>query len=140
MTRRFTDLEQELRALGEHGDRIAAFDPSAEDLDDIGAGLARAHKALTAARGTVGRTGCRLHPTVPGDPAAGDACLLCETARRRGHPPAPAAALGVVSLADICRDVAAHGQEEAVRRYGPRTVTRALLHCRHTDLTEESAS
>ncbi|MXM66755.1 hypothetical protein GR925_25820 [Streptomyces sp. HUCO-GS316] len=140
MTHRHRDLEDALRALGEHGDRIAAFDPGPEDLDEIGAGLTRAHKALTAARGLVGRTGCPVHPSAPVDPAAGGGCLLCETARRRGQLPQQEPATAAATVAEICEQVAAHGQEEAVRRYGPRAVTRALLHCQpDPDQTKESA-
>ncbi|MEN1889498.1 hypothetical protein [Streptomyces mirabilis] len=43
-------------------------------------------------------------------------------------------------LEQICQAVAELGQDEAMRRYGARTVTRALLRCRFDPmLTEESA-
>ncbi|MFM9590775.1 hypothetical protein ACKI16_29735 [Streptomyces scabiei] len=141
MTHRLTDLEDALRALGEHGERIAAFDPAPEDLDDISTGLTRAHRALAAARAVIGRAGCRVHPSAPLDPTTGNACLLCETARRRGQLPEQPTQAPAVPFTDICREVAVHGQEEAVRRYGAPTVARALNRCRNEpDLTEEPAS
>ncbi len=45
-----------------------------------------------------------------------------------------------VPLEVVARTVGEVGQEEAVRRFGARTVTRALLRCRNElALTQESA-
>lgn len=132
MTHRLTDLEEALRELGDAGNRIAAFDPGPEDLDEIAAGLARAHRALAAARGIVGRSGCRQHPTGPVDQENGG-CLLCATARRRGQLPEQPARPAATPLTDICQEVAEHGHDEAVLRHGAPAVARALLRCRNTD-------
>ncbi|MEU6595057.1 hypothetical protein ABZ923_38670 [Streptomyces sp. NPDC046881] len=133
-----TELGGALRSLGEHGEHLLAFEAAPEQLDEIGEGLENARRLLTAVRAELSPTGCRIHPAAPPDPASGAACLFCATNRRRGQVAAEPAA--VVSLDDVCRAVAEHGQDEAVRRFGARTVTRALLRCRFDPmLTEESA-
>lgn len=139
MTDPTTDLGRALRALAEHGDRLTVFAASPEQLDEIGRDLDQARRLLAAARAEQGLTRCAQHPGGPVDTEAGG-CLLCATARRRGQLPEQPTTTPAVPLTDVCREVAVNGQDAAVRRYGPVTVTRALLHCRHdTYLTEESA-
>ncbi|MDQ1018815.1 hypothetical protein [Streptomyces afghaniensis] len=134
-----TELGSALRALGEHGEHLTVFEAAPEQLDEIGEGLDHARRLLADVRAELSPTGCRIHPAAPPDPASGAACLFCATNRRRGQVAAVPVA-EAVSLDDVCRVVAEHGQEEAVRRYGARTVTRALLRCRFDPmLTEESA-
>lgn len=139
MTNLSTELGSALRDLGEHGEHLTVFEAAPEQLDEIGEGLDRARRLLAGVRAELSPTGCRIHPAAPPDPASGAACLFCATNRRRGQVSA-APVTEAVSLDDVCRAVAEHGQEEAVRRYGARTVTRALLRCRFDPmLTEESA-
>ncbi|MFD7956998.1 hypothetical protein ACFV4X_26335 [Streptomyces ardesiacus] len=141
MTNLTTELGGALRDLGEHGEHLLAFEAASEQLDEIGEGLDRARRLLADVRAELSPTGCRIHPSAPPDPASGAACLFCATNRRRGQMAAvqePTAAM--VPLEEICRAVAEHGQDEAVRRFGARQVTRALLRCRFDPmLTEESA-
>lgn len=140
MTDTTPDLGRALRDLGEHGDRLTVFAAAPEQLDDIGRDLDRARRLLAAVRAEQGLTGCRQHPAGPVDTEAGGGCLLCATARRRGQLPQQEPATAAATVTEICEQVAAHGQEEAVRRYGPRAVTRALLHCQpDPDQTKESA-
>ncbi|MEU1853968.1 hypothetical protein ABZ499_33095 [Streptomyces sp. NPDC019990] len=135
-----TELGGLLRALGEHGEHLTVFEAAPEQLDEIGEGLDRARRLLADVRAELSPTGCRTHPAAPPDPASGAACLFCATNRRRGQVAAVAPVAEAVSLDDVCRAVAEHGQDEAVRRYGARTVARALLRCRFDPtLTEESA-
>ncbi|MFF0092769.1 hypothetical protein ACFYSF_22790 [Streptomyces canus] len=132
-----TELGHALRALSEHGERLVAFAAAPEQLDEIGAALDGARRLLARVRAEVAPSGCPAHPSAPRDPATGEACLFCATNRRRG---ATSTVTEAVPLAEICRVVAEVGQEEAVRRYGARLVTRALLRCRMDPmLTEESA-
>ncbi|MEU7323334.1 hypothetical protein ABZ682_22705 [Streptomyces griseoviridis] len=134
-----TELGDALRALGEHGEHLTAFAAAPEQLDDIAADIERARRLLASVRAELAPTGCRIHPAAPADPATGAACLFCATNRRRGQMPGQQSA-ATVPLKEICRAVAEFGQEEAVRRYGAQTVTRALLRCRFDPaLTEESA-
>lgn len=135
-----SDLGRALRLLGEHGDRLGIFEAAPEQLEEIGADLTRAHKLLTAARAAAGPSGCRIHRDAPTDPAADGACLFCTTNRRRGQLTEQATVTATLPLETVARAVADLGQDEAVRRYGPRTVTRALLRHRFDPtLTEESA-
>ena len=139
MTRRRNDLERALRALGEHGERIAAFDPGPEDLDEIRDDLAKAHRALTRARAVVGDSGCQVHPGGPVDTEAGGGCLLCATNRRRGQIPGQPAADNVPT-SEICRAIVEQGHQAAVAAYGARAVTRAIVTCRNDpEFLEESA-
>lgn len=138
MTDSTTDLAGALRTLGAHGDRLTLFAASPEQLEEIAQDLERARRLLAAVRAEQGLTGCRQHPAGPVDGASGG-CLLCATARRRGQLPEQPAGPAVATLTDICREVSEHGHDEAVLRHGARAVTRALLHCRNTDPTEESA-
>jgi hypothetical protein len=141
MTNLSTELGSALRALGEQGEHLLAFEAAPEQLDEIGEGLDRARRLLAGVRAELSPTGCRIHPAAPPDPASGAACLFCATNRRRGQvAAAPEPTAAVVPLDEICRAVAEVGHDEAVRRYGARTVTRALLRCRFDPmLTEESA-
>ncbi|MER6367336.1 hypothetical protein ABT255_02970 [Streptomyces mirabilis] len=140
MTNQTTELGSALRALGEHGDRLTVFAASPEQLDDIGQDLDRARRLLGDVQAELSPSGCRQHPTAPRDPASGEACLFCATNRRRGQVPGQAPVTAAVPLEQICQAVAELGQDEAMRRYGARTVTRALLRCRFDPiLTEESA-
>ncbi|PWI16052.1 hypothetical protein DI272_19165 [Streptomyces sp. Act143] len=140
MTHTTTELGGALRDLGEHGEHLLAFEASPEQLDEIGEGLDRARRLLADARAELAPTGCRIHPAAPPDPATGAACLFCATNRRRGQVSAPEPVADAVPLDEICRFVAEHGQEQAVRQYGARQVTRALLRCRFDPmLSEESA-
>jgi hypothetical protein len=140
MTNQTTELGSALRTLGEHGERLLAFAASPEQLDDIGQDLDQARRLLAGVQAELSPSSCRLHPNAPRDPASGEACLFCATNRRRGQVPGQAPVTAAVPLEQICRAVAELGQEEAVRRYGARTVTRALLRCRFDPmLTEESA-
>ncbi|MFF5968174.1 hypothetical protein ACFY64_31525 [Streptomyces collinus] len=141
MTDRTTELGSALRALCEHGEHLTVFEAAPEQLDEIGAALDGARRLLTQVRAELSPSGCRSHPNAPRDPATGEACLFCATNRRRGQVPgAGAVVTAAVPLEDICRVVAEVGQDEAVRRFGARMVTRALLRCRFDPaLTEESA-
>ncbi|MFD9903873.1 hypothetical protein [Streptomyces sp. NPDC059063] len=138
------DLTRALQALGEHGDRLALFEPSPEQLDEIALDIDEARKLVARARASLGPTGCLQHPGAPAAPGPGSgpgrACLLCEIAQRRGRASMRPVVAPVVPLDVVARTIAEEGQEEAVRRYGGQTVTRALVKCR-TDLalTEESA-
>jgi hypothetical protein len=136
-----TELGDALRALGEHGGHLVVFEASPEQLDEIGEGLDRARRLLAAVRAELSPSGCRAHPSAPRDPASGEACLFCATNRRRGQgPDGEATVTAAVPLEQVCRAVAEVGHEAAARRYGARTVTRALLRCRFDPaLTEESA-
>ncbi|MFI2434729.1 hypothetical protein [Streptomyces sp. NPDC018693] len=140
MTNLTTELGDALRALGEHGEHLLVFEAAPEQLDEIGEGLDRARRLLAGVRAEQSPTGCRIHPAAPPDPASGAACLFCATNRRRSQVTAAAPVTAVVPLDEICRAVAEVGHDEAVRRYGARAVTRALLRCRFDPmLTEESA-
>ncbi|MGY3199803.1 hypothetical protein [Streptomyces sp. TE5632] len=140
MTNATTELGRALRDLGEHGDRLTAFAASPEQLDEIGADLDRVRRLLADARAELDPSGCRVHPGAPPDPEAGGACLFCATNRRRGQTPGGAPVTAAVRMDQVCQVVAEFGQDEAMRRYGARTVTRALVHCRFDPmLTEESA-
>ncbi|MFJ5038006.1 hypothetical protein [Streptomyces parvulus] len=126
-----TDLTNELagalRALAEHGEHLAAFAAAPEQLDEIGADLARAHRLLANVRAEQAPTGCRVHPAAPPDPASGAACLFCATNRRRGQ---TADATAEVSVSAICQAIVEEGHEAAVARFGARAVARAILTCR----------
>lgn len=140
MTDTTSDLGNALRALGAHGDHLTLFAAAPEQLDEIGQDLERARRLLADVRAEQGLTGCRQHPAGPTDPENGGGCLLCATNRRRGQLPAQPATDTPAPVADICREVAEHGQTAAIRRYGPLPVVRALRHCpNNPDLTEETA-
>ncbi|MEW2568403.1 hypothetical protein [Streptomyces sp. NPDC047070] len=133
------DLGHALRALGEAGDRLLAFEVSREQLDELLADLDAARKTLLAVRAGLGPSGCRRHPHVPLDPTTGGECLLCAQNRRRGL--TTAAAVEEAPLSVICQAIVTDGHEAAVARFGARAVTRAILHCRNDPefLLEESA-
>ncbi|MFB7115190.1 hypothetical protein [Streptomyces sp. NPDC056291] len=138
MSKQVTELGEALRALGERGEHLIALQPAPEDLDEIRGDLDAARRLLVAARASLAR-GCAQHPGAPTDPTAGGACLLCATNRRRDEAEGGIVAQAV-PLETVARAVADLGQEEAVRRFGARTVTRALLRCRNDlVLTQESA-
>ncbi|KQW13582.1 hypothetical protein [Streptomyces sp. Root369] len=140
MTNRTTELGGALRALGEHGEHLSVFAAAPEQLDEIGEGLDQARRLLADVRAELAPSGCRIHPSAPPDPASGAACLFCATSRRRGQMSVPGPVTVADSLDEICQFAAEHGHDEAVRRYGARAVTRALLRCRFDPmLTEESA-
>jgi len=143
MTDTTTGLGRVLRVLGEHGDRLAVFEAAPEQLDEIGQDLDRARRLLAGVRAELAPAGCRQHPGAPVDPTTGGGCLFCATNRRRGQIPDQTPTVPVVlPLDEICEAVAEFGHDEAVRRYGARTVARALLRCRPapaSPLTEESA-
>jgi hypothetical protein len=132
-----TDLADALRVLGEHGDRLALFATAPDQLDEILTDLDQARRLLLAARAALGPSGCRFHPAVPVDPAAGGACLICAQHQRAGQLAEQAGALEAASVADICAAVAAEGWPAAEARYGPQAVARAVLLCRKdTDLRD----
>ncbi|MGV9913424.1 hypothetical protein [Streptomyces tendae] len=136
-----TELGDALRALGEHGGHLSVFSAAPEQLDEIGEALDGARRLLGAVRAELAPSGCRVHPSAPSDPASGERCLFCATNRRRGQAPGQRAVVtAAVPLEQVCRAIAEVGQDEAVRRFGARQVTRALLRCRFDPmLTEESA-
>lgn len=137
MSKQVTELGEKLRALGNRGEHLLAFDPAVDDLDEIREDLDGARRLLLAARASLAR-GCPEHPGAPTDPTAGGACLFCATNRRRGQ--TGGAVAQAVPLEVVARVVGEVGQEEAVARFGARTVTRALLRCRNElALTQESA-
>ncbi|MFJ6561987.1 hypothetical protein ACIQMV_19425 [Streptomyces sp. NPDC091412] len=139
MSKQVTELGEALRALGERGEHLIALQPAPEDLDEIRGDLDAARRLLVAARASLAR-GCAQHPGAPTDPTAGGACLLCATNRRRGVADGGGIVAQAVPLETVARAVADLGQDEAVRRFGARTVTRALLRCRNDlVLTQESA-
>ena len=125
-----TDLGYALRALGEHGDRLLMFAVSREQLDEVLAAIDGARRRLLAVRASLGPSGCPRHPQVPVDPTAGGECLLCAQNRRRGRI-AAAAAPEQAPTAVICRAIVRDGHDAAVRRFGARAVTRAILQCRN---------
>lgn len=132
-------LGRALRLVGEHGDRVEAFDHGPEQLDEVLRDLDAARRLLVAARASHSRTGCRQHPTGPVDPTNGGRCLLCTQYERTGRITLQAGALEEASLAEICAVIAEQGQEAAEARFGPRAVARAVLHCRKdTDLRESA--
>ncbi|MER5542773.1 hypothetical protein ABT072_10065 [Streptomyces sp. NPDC002589] len=93
-------------------------------------------RLLVVARASLARQ-CPQHPNAPTDPTAGGECLFCATNRRRGETGSVTAA---VTLQTVARAVAELGPDEAVRRYGAQTVTRAVLRCRNLlAMLQESA-
>lgn len=124
------DLLQALRAMCEHGDRLALLVATPEQLDEILTDLDRARRLLLTARASFGPTGCRLHPAGPVDPAAGGRCLLCAQHERAGRISEQASALEEATVSEICTAIAEQGQEAAENRFGPRAVARAIVHCR----------
>lgn len=131
-------LGRALRLVGEHGERLEAFDPGPEQLDEILRDLDAARRLLVAARASFSRTGCQRHPAGPVDPTNGR-CLLCTQYERAGRITLQAGALEEASVAEICAVISEHGQEAAENRFGPRAVARAVLHCRKdTDLRESA--
>lgn len=138
MTEKVTELGEALRALGERGEHLIALQPAPEDLDEIRDEMDEARRLLVVARASLARR-CPQHPQAPVDPATGSECLFCATNRRRGQT-SEASVSQAVPLAEVARVIAEEGQDEAVRRFGARTVTRALLRCRNDlVLSQESA-
>ncbi|GLX54468.1 hypothetical protein Shyhy01_74170 [Streptomyces hygroscopicus subsp. hygroscopicus] len=136
MTEKVTELGEALRALGERGEHLIALQPAPEDLDEIRDEMDAARRLLVVARASLARR-CPQHPNAPVDPAADGECLFCATNRRRGE---TGGVTEAVPLHTVARAVAELGQDEAVRRYGAQTVTRAPLRCRNDiGLLQESA-
>ncbi|MEV6738625.1 hypothetical protein AB0N14_17520 [Streptomyces sp. NPDC051104] len=136
MIEKVTELGEALRALGVRGEHLIALQPAPEDLDEIRDEMDAARRLLAVARASLARR-CPQHPNAPTDPAAGGECLFCATNRRRGE---TGNVTPAVPLQEVARAVAELGQDEAVRRYGAKTVTRALLVCRNDlALLQESA-
>ncbi|QNT94860.1 hypothetical protein HEP81_04587 [Streptomyces griseofuscus] len=136
MSEKVTELGEALRALGERGEHLIALQPAPEDLDEIREEMDAARRLLVVARASLARR-CPQHPNAPADPTADGECLFCATNRRRGE---TANVTEAVPLQTVARAVAELGQDEAVRRYGAQTVTRAVLVCRNDlALLQESA-
>lgn len=114
------DLRAALNQLQGYEPRLNARDATPQLLRELDQGLALAHR-LVAAVGNLPVTLCREHPGGPVDGESGG-CLLCNTRNRAVSAAAPADAPPEVVLTAIEE----HGQDAAVRRYGPRAVTRAL--------------
>ncbi|MET9819619.1 hypothetical protein [Streptomyces sp. NPDC006355] len=114
------DLRETLAQLHGYEARLTPADATPALLRELDQGLSLARR-LVAAAGNLPVTGCREHPDGPVDHEAGG-CLLCNT-RRRAATTAPAAEVPVETVIAAIEE---HGQEAAVRRYGPRPVTRAL--------------
>lgn len=118
-------LATTLRTLGSYGDRLVPADATPEQLRIVARALDEARRLLATASGATA-TGCDVHPAGPVDPTDGK-CLLCRSRRHRPstNPAAAAEAPAGVSAADVVRTIAQLGEQEAVRRYGGRAVTRA---------------
>lgn len=134
-----TELAGALRALGEHGDRLTLFQPAIEDLDTVRAELGRAHRLLAVARASLGPV-CQIHPDAPPDPTVEGGCMFCVQNQRRGQAARQPAGSEVAPVSVICRSIVEEGHEAAVRRFGARAVTRAIVTCRNDpEFLEESA-
>lgn len=121
------DLRTAVAALRRYEDRLTPRDVTPQLLRELDQGLTLARR-LVAATANLRVTGCRTHPDGPVDREAGG-CLLCNTRHRAATAAAPEA----VPVNDVLAAIEEHGHEEAVRRYGPRPVTRALATAsRHT--------
>lgn len=124
------DLRAALAELRRYEDHLSVRDATPQILRELDQGLTLARR-LVAAVGNLPVTSCREHPDGPVDREAGG-CLLCNT-RRRAATTTPAADIPVDTVLAAIEE---HGPEEAVRRYGPRPVTRALAAAgRHTTST-----
>lgn len=121
------DLRGALAELHAYEARLTARDATPQLLRELDQGLSLARR-LVAAVGNLPVTGCRAHPDGPVDGEAGG-CLLCNT-RHRASTASPAEDVPVETVLAAIEE---HGHEAAVRRYGPRPVTRALAAAgRHT--------
>lgn len=114
------DLRAALAELHGYEARLNARDATPQLLRELDQSLTLTRR-LVAAVGKLPVTNCREHPDGPVDGEAGG-CLLCNS-RHRAASAAPAAD---VPLEDVLGAIEEHGHDEAVRRYGPRPVTRAL--------------
>lgn len=114
------DLRAAVAELSAYEGRLTLQDATPDLLRELDQGLVLARR-LVAAAANRPVTGCRTHATGPVD-AEGGGCLLCNTRRRA----ATAAPPEDVPVEDVLAAIAERGHEEAVRRYGPRPVTRAL--------------
>lgn len=122
------DLREALATLRRYEQRLTPGEATDQLLRELDQGLALARR-LVAAAGNLPVTGCRAHPDGPVDREAGGGCLLCNTRRRAASLPPPAD----VPVEDVLTAIEEHGHDEAVRRYGPRPVARALATAgRHT--------
>ncbi|GAB2331791.1 hypothetical protein [Streptomyces variabilis] len=121
------DLRTTLANLAAYENRLTPGETTPALLRELDQGLSLARR-LVAAAGDLPVTGCRTHPDGPVDREAGG-CLLCNTRRRAARTAAPED----VPVEDVLTAINAHGHDEAVRRYGPRPVARALATAgRHT--------
>ncbi|WP_413808176.1 hypothetical protein [Streptomyces sp. OE57] len=114
------DLRTALTELHGYEDRLNARDATPQFLQELDQGLTLARR-LVAAVGNLPVTNCREHPDGPVDGEAGG-CLLCNTRNRAASAATPAD----VPMETVLSAIEEHGHHEAVRRYGPRPVTRAL--------------
>ncbi len=122
------DLRTTLAELRRYETRLTPGETTPQLLRELDQGLSLARR-LVAAAGDLPVTGCRTHPDGPVDREAGGGCLLCNTRRRAAAATRPED----VPVEDVLTAIAEHGHEEAVRRYGPRPVARALATAgRHT--------
>ncbi|MFG2404202.1 hypothetical protein ACGFR8_07660 [Streptomyces brevispora] len=112
-----------LRTLGTYGHRLDPATATPEQLAIITRAVNEARHLVAAAQGPAPLTGCGEHPAGPVDPTDGR-CLLCRPRRHRSQA-AAAAPTTDVQVEDIVQAVAELGEQEAVRRYGGRAVTRA---------------
>ncbi|MFB7496032.1 hypothetical protein ACFC09_15295 [Streptomyces sp. NPDC056161] len=114
------DLRNALAELHGYDARLNARDATPQLLRELEQCLALARRLVAAAEHRPA-TNCREHPDGPADREAGG-CLLCNI-RRRAATAVPAAD---VPVADVLAAIEEHGHNQAVRRYGPQPVTRAL--------------
>ncbi|MCF3960325.1 hypothetical protein [Streptomyces fuscigenes] len=117
------DLRAALADLREYEARLTARETTPELLRELDQSVLLVRR-LVAAVGRVPVTGCRIHPDGPVD-VAGGGCLLCNSRRHRAAPARPGPA-GDAPVELVLAAIEEHGQDTAARRYGPRSVTRAL--------------
>lgn len=121
------ELRQVVARLAAFEARLTAGHDSEQLLHELDQDLVLARRLVAAARNRA-VTGCREHPDGPVDAEVGG-CLLCHTRRRAATAGPP----HDVSAGAVLAAIEQHGHAEAVRRYGPRPVARALaIAGRHT--------
>lgn len=113
------ELSRVLLALGRYGAHLDPATATPEHLAIVSRAVDEARRLVAAAQGPAAATGCPEHPTGPVDPTDG-MCLLCRPRRHRHTDP-----VGDVPVEDVVQAVTQLGEQEAVRRYGGRAVTRA---------------
>lgn len=93
-----------------------------QTLTDLAAEIERARTAVANARAASRVNRCTVHPGSPIDPAAENGCLFCGPSQRRPARPIPE---GVVP-ANVLTHIDEHGEDAAIRTFGPLAVARAL--------------